>query len=146
MPEEYKKILQLCLELSTCDWYLYQGYTIIHVYGCKLEPYFLPMYIPSQFFSLEYFRKKLSYRLHFVSKRQKSSFALPYQVFSLIVKHRYTFDTISKSILSLDLKKEDAWKYDPNQIISKQCSTTNSAPYVNHSKPEIENSANKDTL
>jgi hypothetical protein len=48
-------------------------------------------------------------------------------------------------ISSLNLKKRNIWKYDPYHLVSKQCKTLNSTPYIHHSNHEIERIANKDT-
>jgi hypothetical protein len=48
--EEIQRILHLSNLAKTGDWYLYQNYTDIRVYGCELAPYRLPMYLPVRIF------------------------------------------------------------------------------------------------
>jgi len=63
-----KRILHLSDEVRTRDWYLYQNYTDIQVYGCELDPYKLPKYFPMIIFSLEYIRHMMNMdEIHFIS-------------------------------------------------------------------------------
>jgi len=54
--EEVKRILHLTDQAKTRDWYLYQNYIEISVYGCELAPYKLFKYLPVRIFALEYIR------------------------------------------------------------------------------------------
>jgi hypothetical protein len=54
--DEVQRILHLSDNTKMGDWYLYQDYTDIRVYGCELAPYKLPKYLPVRIFSLEYIR------------------------------------------------------------------------------------------
>ena len=56
LTEEMQRILQLSKAYSIGDWYFYQHHTVIRVYGCELNPYRLPKYVPMRLFALEYFR------------------------------------------------------------------------------------------
>ena len=46
ISDEIVKVLQLVHQSTTGDWYLYQNYIEIRVYGCELPPYKLPKYLP----------------------------------------------------------------------------------------------------
>lgn len=39
ISEEIRKILQLLDQVKTGDWYLYQNYTELRIFGCELAPY-----------------------------------------------------------------------------------------------------------
>jgi hypothetical protein len=54
--EEVQRILQLSDNVNIGDWYLYQNYTEIIVFGCDLAPYKLSRYVPVRIFALEYIR------------------------------------------------------------------------------------------
>jgi hypothetical protein len=70
--DEVQRILHLSDNTKTGDWYLYQDYTEIRVYGCDLAPYKLPKYLPVRIFSLEYIRQIInSDDIHFVSLKKK---------------------------------------------------------------------------
>jgi hypothetical protein len=70
--DKVQRILHLSDNTKTGDWYLYQNHSEIRVYGCKLEPYKLPKYVPVRIFSLEYIRQIMnSDDIHFVSLNKK---------------------------------------------------------------------------
>jgi hypothetical protein len=54
--DEVQRILHLSDNTKTGNWYLYQYYTEIRVYGCDLALYKLPKYLPVRIFVLEYIR------------------------------------------------------------------------------------------
>jgi len=73
ISDEIVKVLRLVDQATTGDWYLYQNYTKIRVYGCELPPYKLPKYLPIITFSLEYIRQRLNAdEVHFVAVKKKS--------------------------------------------------------------------------
>jgi hypothetical protein len=70
--DEVQRILSLSDNTKIGDWYSYQYYTEIRVYGCELAPYKLPKYLPVRIFSLEYIRQIInSDDIHFVSLKKK---------------------------------------------------------------------------
>ena len=70
---EIKRIMHLSEQAKNSDWYLYQNYTKIRVYGYEIPPYKLPRYVPLRVFSLEYIRKMLNMDdLHFVLGKRKA--------------------------------------------------------------------------
>jgi hypothetical protein len=106
MPLEFWQIIQLSPETRIDDWYIFKGYNIIRIYGNEFEPYLLPIYITMCLFSLEYRRKILAAdHLHFISKSKKTSFNLPTQFFSFIIKNRSTIDVVNKIVYSLGFKR-----------------------------------------
>lgn len=59
------------------DWYLYENYTKIRIFGCKLPPYKLPKFLPMRIFSLEYIRQMINMdEIHFVAAKKKSQFKI----------------------------------------------------------------------
>ncbi len=54
--EDIKKTFHLSEQTKTRDWYLYQNYTEIRIYGSELAPYKFPEYVSMRIFSLEYIR------------------------------------------------------------------------------------------
>jgi len=57
---EIKRILQLSKHYRISDWYLYQNYIEIKIYGCELFPFKLPKYVPMRLFALEYFGQTIN--------------------------------------------------------------------------------------
>lgn len=75
--EDIKRIMKLIDQARTRDWYLYQNYTEIRVYGCELAPYKLPKFIPMRIFALEYIRKMINAdEVHFLATKKKSQFRI----------------------------------------------------------------------
>lgn len=73
ISEDIQKILQLSEHIKTGDWYVFQSFTEIRVYGSEFPPYKLPRYLPMRIFSLEYTRKKIHFdNMHFVVAKKKS--------------------------------------------------------------------------
>jgi len=56
ISDEIVKVLLLVDQATIGDWYLYQNYTDIRVYGYEIPPYKLPKYLPIRIFALEYIR------------------------------------------------------------------------------------------
>lgn len=52
ISEETRKIMQLTDQERIGDWYLYQNYIELKVYGCELAPYKLPKFLSMRIFSL----------------------------------------------------------------------------------------------
>ena len=46
--EEMKRIMQLADQARIGDWYLYQNYIELRIYGCELAPYKLPKFPPHE--------------------------------------------------------------------------------------------------
>jgi len=80
ISEDIKIILHLIDQAKTGDWYLYQNYIEIRVYGCELAPYKLPKYLPMRIFALEYISQMLNFDdIHFVVAKKKSQFHIKTQ-------------------------------------------------------------------
>lgn len=72
---EIRKILHLSEHTRIGDWYLYQIYIEIRIYGYELPPYRLPKFVPIQNFELEYITKMINMdQLHFVAVKKKDQF------------------------------------------------------------------------
>lgn len=57
------------------DWYLYQNYIEIRVYGWEFSSYKLPKFVPIRIFALEYIWKMININdMHFVISKRKSQF------------------------------------------------------------------------
>ena len=77
ISEEMKKILQLSEQSKVGDWYLYEKYTEIRVFGTNLLPYKLPKHPPMRIFALEYIRQILnSDSINFMEAKKKTLFKL----------------------------------------------------------------------
>jgi hypothetical protein len=88
MHISYQQKFIYTLAFKVGDWFLFKRYIVIKIYGCEIEPYQLPVYIPPRLFSLEYCRQRLATdQLHFISKSKRASFSLPAEFSSFIIKN-----------------------------------------------------------
>jgi len=77
ISEEIKRIMQMTDQARTGDWYLYQNYTELRVYGCELAPYKLPNFLPRRIFALEYIIQMINADdIKFVAAKKKSQFRI----------------------------------------------------------------------
>lgn len=71
--EEIRRIMQLTDQARIGDWYLYQNYTEVRVYGCELSPYKFPKFLPMRILALEYIRQMINVdEVNFVAAKKKS--------------------------------------------------------------------------
>ena len=95
--EEIRKSLQLSDQTKTGDWYLYQNYTVLRIYGCELAPYKLPKFLPTRIYSLQYIRQMLNVdEVHFVSPKKKSQVRIKTQIGPFICNIRTTGEEANK--------------------------------------------------
>jgi len=63
-----RNALQLGQQIKYGEWYFFEDYTIIRIYGFESQPYRLPIFLIHKNFALELRRKRLSFDyLHFAS-------------------------------------------------------------------------------
>jgi hypothetical protein len=142
--EEVQRILQLSDNAKTGDWYLYQNYTEIRVFGCELAPYKLPRYVPVRIFALEYIRQIMnSDDIHFVSLKKKQQLRIKGQIGSFICNSRGAGEEADRILKEMKFFKSFAWHYDPYGIISEMRVNNKSVLYAHEPKPEIEKFANQ---
>jgi len=133
---KYKILLQLPRSL-TCDWYLYQHYTIIRVYGFEHEAYMLPVFLTPRIFSLEYIRQVFfSDKEHFSGKKQATIFKLPQQIGPFLAKSRSTVEYVEKILQQMHFLKATKWVYSPHGLISFRKHDKERGNYV-HQKDEF---------
>jgi len=131
ISEEINRILHLTDTAKTGDWYLYQNYTEIRVYGCELAPYKLPKYLPMRIFSLEYIRKMLnSDDIHFAVVKKKSEFRIKTQVGPFVGNTRTVGEEVNRILKEMKFSLSFTWSYDPCDIISKLRVENKSTPYI----------------
>ena len=78
---EIRRFLHLNINHQVGDWYFYQNHTDIRIYGCELDPYKLPKYLPMRLFSLEYYRHIInSDEVNFVKAKKKAQLKIKDQL------------------------------------------------------------------
>ena len=139
--------LHLQTENKIGDWFLYQDYTIIRIYGYEEQPYRLLAFLTPRIFSLEVLRQRLhSYELHFSSKKQSSNFKVPITIGLFIVKNKATIELIDDIMACFRFTPNVACEYDPLQLISKKKKKQKRGNYEHQGTPEMMQLANKLTL
>lgn len=99
ISENIVKELQFIDQAITGDWYCYQNYTEIRVFGCELPPYKLPKYLPVRIFALDYLRQRLNAdEVHFVFSKNKLQFKLKDQVGPFICNTRAAGEEADKML------------------------------------------------
>lgn len=137
-------ILHLSNQENIGDWYLYQNYTEIRVYGCELAPYKLPKYLPMRIFALEYIRQMLnSYDIHFVVAKKRAQFRIKTQVVPFVCNTRTIGEEADRILKEMKFSLIFTWSYDPCGVILKLRVEKKNTPYFHTSRPDIEQYANK---
>jgi hypothetical protein len=103
---ECKKLLQLSLDKRVGDWYIFENYTEIRIYGSELRPFLLPIFLTPRIFALEYIRQRLnSDDIHFVSRKYKANFKLKKEVGPFIVNTRSTLQVTTKILSAMGFQQ-----------------------------------------
>ena len=56
VPQHFQMYLHPHIENQIGDWFLYQDYTVLRIYGFEEKPYRLPTFLTPKIFSLEVLR------------------------------------------------------------------------------------------
>ena len=108
--DEIKKVLQLSKNNRIGDWYLYQDHIVIRVYGCQINPYKMPKYLPMRIFSLEYIRQIInSDDVNFLLARKKTQFKIKNQIGPFICNNREAGEEAEKCLQ--EMKFSDSFKW-----------------------------------
>lgn len=143
ISENIKRIMQFPDQARTVDWYLYQNYTEIRVYGYELAPCKLPKFLPMRIFALQYIRQMISAdEIHFVAANKKSQFKIKSQIGPFICNTRVAGEEADRRLREMNFTHSLTWSYDPWGIISKK-RVENSTAYIHTQRPEIEQYMNQ---
>ena len=99
-----KSWLQAGKSQSTGDWFLFEDYTEIRVYGAEVAPYWLPVFPVIRVYALEYIRQALKAdQLHFFPTKTGYILRLPIEIGPFVVKSRHALPIVEKMLQGLDL-------------------------------------------
>jgi hypothetical protein len=59
MSIEFRKMLQVKSKTRVGDWYIHRDHIVLVIYGSKVHPYLLQVYLPPPIFALEYIWQRL---------------------------------------------------------------------------------------
>ncbi len=145
LSDEMQRILQLSSAYSIGDWYFYQHFTVIRIYGCELRPYKLPRYVPMRLFALEYFRQfGNADMVHFAGRGKKAQLKVRNQLGHFVLNKREGWKDVDRRLEGLGLKQSFLWKpYDPNNSISLRRQKFKLSSYEHVSMLHIQRHANQ---
>ena len=144
ISEEIRKMLQLSDQARTRDWYLYQNYIELIVYGCEFPPCKLQKFLPMRIFALEYIIQMLNAdEVHFVCAKKKSQFKIKTQIGPFICNSRTTWEEANKLLKEMKFSLSFRWSYDLVGVISKLRVENKSKPYFHSHIPKIEKYMNQ---
>ena len=127
------------------DWFLIEFGTIIRLYGFVHQPYILPAFLTTKFFSLELIRQRLTIEEeHFLNSRKSSNLIFPWDVGPYTVKRRAALPLVGNLLKGMGFSLEQAINYDPHQVISKRRKARKSNPFEHTEIPWLGEAANWD--
>jgi len=116
---EIKSVLQLSKQTKVGDWYLYQNYTEIRIYGFLLAPYKLSRYLPMKLFALEYYRQIINVdEVNFVTSNKKAYFKVKDQLGPFICNSREAGKEADLILQSMKFQRRFVWRYDTLEFIT----------------------------
>jgi hypothetical protein len=116
------------------------------MYGAKVKPFKLPIFLTMRMFSLELIRKILNVdEIHFIPRRKKTNFKPKREVGPFIVHSRSTLQVLETMLQELGLEQRKSWKYDPLWVINNKRMELYISTYKHQIKPKLEHIINLDT-
>ena len=116
---ETQNLLQLSEATRVRDWYIFEDFPLIWVYGMEEhEPFKLLAFLTLRMFAVEYiWQRFLSDHVHFSSRRASVTFKLPQEVDPFFIKNRLAGYKAEKLLRSMHLETSGKWVYDPHNVI-----------------------------
>ena len=112
--QESQECLHMAIETHVRDWILYRDYTIISVYGSKINPSILPTFLTPRIFALDILRKSFDYDyLHFSKKNHVAYFKLPITTGPFTTKNRSEVQLIEDMLTYFIFEIDGSCQYDP---------------------------------
>ena len=103
------------------DWFLYEDYTVLRVYGFMEEPYKLPAFLTKRIFVLEFLRQRLYVESELFLKHKKSSnIKFKFTIEPFVVDSTSSLPIIQDLLRSMKFDQDRKASYDPKHIISKR--------------------------
>ena len=94
ISEDLKLLLQNPVE-TVGDWFCFENYTVIRVYGFEGEPFRLPRFISRRLFALEFLRQRLvAENDNFIKHKKASSMKLLFTLEPFVVKSIFVVTAI----------------------------------------------------
>lgn len=118
--EDLKLLLQNPME-SMGDWFGFEDYTFIRIYGFEGEPFRLPNFTTRRLFALEFLRQRLvAENDNFVKHKKASSLKFVFTLEPFVVKSILAATTIDQIIRSMSFDTDKALRYDCRGIMHQR--------------------------
>ena len=116
-----KETLQLSPGKMIGDWFLSYFETIIRLYGFVHQPCILPSFLTTRIFSLDFFRKRLTFEEeHILNFRKSLDIKFPWVEGPYVVKSRASLPITDNMLKSMGFSFGASINYDPHQVISNR--------------------------
>jgi len=117
---DLKLLLKGLVELVG-DWFYFEDYTLIKVYGFEGEPFRLPKFTSRRFFALEFLRQRLiAENDNFVKHKKSSSLKFFFTLEPFVVKTIFVANVIDQIMRSMSFDTDKALRYDPKGIMHQR--------------------------
>lgn len=120
VSEDLKLLLQNPVE-TMGDWFCFENYTMIRVYGYEGEPFRLPKFTSRRLFALEYLRQRLNVENdNFLKNKKASTIKLNFTLEPFVVKSISAILVIDHILRSMSFEHDKSLRYDPNIILHQR--------------------------
>jgi hypothetical protein len=143
---ELKKKLQLSPNVKVGDWFLFEKYTVIRVYGFKEEPYLFPTFLDPKIYTLDCIRQRLfSYQEYFVKFSKATTFKPFYKVGPFTIKSKSAISIVEGLLGEMNFRKGHKENYDPHHVVYEKRKHLRSAPYQHQPNPILDKIENQES-
>lgn len=120
IQEDFKLLLQNLVE-PVGDWFCYQDFTILRVYGFEGEPYKLPKFLTRRIFVLEFLRQRLTAENDiFVQHKKASGLKFKWTVEPFVIDFFPVLYKIEIILKIMGFLTDKVVKYDPKGIMDQR--------------------------
>ena len=120
ISEDFKLLVQNPVE-TVGDWFCFENYTVIRVYGFEGEPFKLPRFISRRLFALEFLRQRLvAENDNFIKHKKASSMKFVFTLETFVVKSIFVVIAIDQIIRSMSFDTDKALRYDPKGVMHQR--------------------------
>ena len=97
------------------DWFCFENYIVIRVYGYEGEPFRLPKFTSRRLLALEFLRQRLvAENDNFIKHKKASSMKFNFTLEPFVVKFVSTISVIDQVIRSMSFDIDKSLRCDPN--------------------------------
>lgn len=113
------KSLQLSKGKATVNWFLYDDFTVIRVYGFWGFRYVFSAFLTSQIFFMEFARQRIATEdLYFTKVKRASNLKFPFTLGSVTFRNRACLTILESYLCQFQFQLALSIRYDPSDVIS----------------------------